>query len=102
MNPQVIESFIPIVFFLICAIPLIGLTVRFTAKPIIEALVRYKELQAQSTYSEQTLQLQERRIGLLETELQHVQAAMERLVEAEQFRAQLEQPRRAEIPGQTF
>jgi hypothetical protein len=93
MDPRVIESFIPIVFFLVCAIPLFGLTVRFAAKPIIEALVRYKELQAQTTFSEQTLQLQERRISLLETELQHVQSSMERLAEAEHFRAQLEAPR---------
>jgi hypothetical protein len=97
MDPRVIESFIPIVFFLVCAIPLLGVTIRIAAKPVVEAFVRFREVQAQHTISEQTLQLQERRVQLLESEVEHLRHVIERLAEAEQFRAQLEAPSRAEL-----
>jgi hypothetical protein len=85
-----------LVVALIVAIPVLALSIRFAAKPFVEALSKLREVQGKSTASEEAMRLQDRRMNLLESELQHISGTLERLVEAERFHARLEAPRAPE------
>ena len=69
----------------IVLIPVAGLTARFVLKPVVEALGRF---QAGRT-SEESIQLMERRMSLLEAQLEGVQHSVDRLVEVSEFNAEL-------------
>ena len=108
MTPEESSRLASLIAFLvvafIVAIPVIALSIRFAAKPAVDALVRLREVQGKSKASDETLLLHDRRMSLLESELQHIHASLERLAEAERFHAQLEAPRAAEgrtLPGAT-
>jgi hypothetical protein len=66
-------------------IPIIGLTARFALKPTVEALSRVFEKRGM----DESVQILERRVALLETELDSLQTAMNRLEEVSSFDHQL-------------
>ena len=78
-------------------IPIAGVTARFALKPMAEALARMRE----SGSTNETIQLIERRLALLEHEQQSVMELkheMERLSEALEFQKQLVAPGRDNTP----
>ncbi len=70
----------------IVLVPLVSLGIRFALKPLLEMYVRVRS--AQSPESE----LQERRISLLEAEVQALRHTVSQLEEAEDFRRPLAGP----------
>jgi hypothetical protein len=96
MSPAEIEAVAPLIVFLVIAfvvsIPVVAFSLRFAAKPVVDALVRLREVQGKATASDETMLLHDRRMSLLESELQHVNSMLERLTEAERFHAQLDAP----------
>lgn len=88
-----------IMVFSIVLIPIIGLTARFALKPTVEALSKVFEKQGM----DEALRILERRIALLETETDALQAAVQRLDETSSFDQQLRQPSdeaRIRLPGE--
>jgi len=90
MDPSFAPVFGLAIVAFVVSIPLVGISLRIAAKPVVEALARYREAQNAGKASDELLMLQDRRIGLLEAELQHVHTALRQLTEAEEFRRQLE------------
>lgn len=66
-------------------VPIVGLTARYALKPIVEALGRYFEGQG----TQESIKIVERRLGLLEAQLDELQGSLNRLVDASEFDAQL-------------
>lgn len=66
-------------------IPIMGLTARYALKPIVKVMDRY----LQSRGTEESVQIVERRLTLLEQQLDDVQGSLRRLVEVSEFDAQL-------------
>jgi len=97
MEPSVLEALIPfagmlvgvIAICVVVGIPLLGLTARFAAKPLVDALIRWQEVQRGQGASSETLALQDRRISLLEAEIQQLQSTLQQLTDAEDFRQRL-------------
>lgn len=75
-----------IMVFSIVLVPVIGLTARFALKPSVEALSKFFEIRA----DEETLRIMERRMALLEQQMESVENAMKRLHEERAFDRQLE------------
>jgi hypothetical protein len=73
--------------------PVVALSARFALRPIVEAMIRLREAQGATRASE----LQDRRIALLESEIQSLQHTVRSLMEAEDFRRQLASPRGEEM-----
>ena len=69
----------------IVLIPVIGLTARFALKPVVEALSNV----LQTRGMDESLQIVERRLALLETQMEGLEASMKRLEETSNFHAQL-------------
>jgi len=69
----------------IVLIPVIGLTARFALKPVVEALSKVFEGRG----TEESLQIMERRLGLMEAQIEGMEASMNRLAETTRFDAQL-------------
>ncbi len=69
----------------IVLIPVAGLTARYALKPIVEAIGRYFEGQG----TQESIQIVERRLGLLEHQLDELQGSLNRLVEVSEFDARL-------------
>jgi len=67
-------------------IPVIGLTARFALKPVVEALSRVFEARGM----DESLQIMERRIALLETQMENLDNSMNRLEDTARFDAQLQ------------
>jgi len=87
-----------IMVFSVVLIPIIGLTARFALKPTVEALSKVFEKKGM----DETLMILERRIALLETELDNLQNAMHRLEEVSSFDHQLRggsDQARDQLPG---
>jgi len=66
-------------------IPVIGLTARFALKPTVEALSRIFE----GRVRDETVQILERRIALLEQQIEVMEGSLGRLEEASTFDSQL-------------
>lgn len=66
-------------------IPVIGLTARFALKPTVEALSRVFE----SRGTDESVQILERRVALLETQVEVMESSMHRVQETARFDAQL-------------
>lgn len=66
-------------------VPVIGLTARFALKPVVEALSKVFE----SRGTAESLQIMERRIALLEAQVEGMEHSVSRLDEASRFDAQL-------------
>ena len=69
----------------IVLVPVIGLTARFALKPVAEALSRVFEARG----TDESIQILERRISLLEQHVEGIEASMNRLEETSRFDAQL-------------
>lgn len=67
--------------------PIVALSVRFALKPTMESLAKIKQ-----TSHPETSTLQDRRISLLEAELENLRNSVQYLAEAEDFRRQLAVP----------
>lgn len=72
----------------IVLIPVIGLTARFALKPTVEALSRIFEGKGR----DETLRMLERRVALLEQQVDAVETSVGRLEEASRFDAALRDP----------
>ncbi|HEU4455525.1 MAG TPA: hypothetical protein VFR81_20850 [Longimicrobium sp.] len=70
---------------LIVLIPVAGLTARFALKPMVEALARWKEAQAEGSSS----RLLEQRVALLEAQLGQVEGSLHRVLEEQEFNRKL-------------
>lgn len=96
INP---EDILAILFVGLCfLIPIIGLTARFALKPVVEAIARVRESQGAA----QALQLLERRMALLEQEVQStalLREDVQRLIEDHEFRRELTRPSGAGLGG---
>jgi hypothetical protein len=75
-----------IMVFSIVLIPVLGLTARFALKPTIEALSRFFEQKG----VEETVRILERRVGLLEQQMEHIEGHVERVSEVQEFDQQLQ------------
>ena len=83
---------------LMVLIPIAGFTARFAMKPIVESLARLKEGGART----EALEMLERRMALLEQEVQNVSAIKDdvaRLVEELEFQRKLISPADARPKG---
>jgi hypothetical protein len=86
MRPQELAALIALLFAgTIVLVPVLALSARFALKPVIEAIARLKQSGSDAT-------LQDRRIALLEAEVQHLGAAVQQFAEVEDFRRQLGVP----------
>lgn len=72
-------------------IPIAGITARFVLKPVVDALGRFQAGRS----NEESMQLMERRMSLLEAQLEGVQNSVDRLVEVSEFNAELRSGRTA-------
>lgn len=89
MEPGMIGELAGVVgaFFggLIVLVPVVAVSVRFGLKPLVEA----KRQLSQGAAADLA---QDRRLALLEAEMQSIQASLQQLTEAEDFRRQLGTP----------
>jgi hypothetical protein len=89
MEPGMIGEMIGLVgaFFggLIVLAPVVALSVRFGLKPLVEAKHRLSQGASADL-------AQDRRLALLEAEMQNIQASLQQLAEADDFRRQLATP----------
>ena len=69
----------------IVLIPILGLTARFALKPTVEALSKFFESKGQ----EETMRILERRVGLLEQQIESMESTVRRLEEVTEFQSQL-------------
>jgi hypothetical protein len=67
-------------------IPVAGITARIALRPIVEAMARYREMQG----ADDGVVLLERRIGLMEQQLDGMDRSLRVLVEDADFRRRLE------------
>ena len=67
-------------------IPILAISARFALKPLIETWMKARQVSGPES------QLQDRRIALLEAEVQNLHATVRQLAEAESFRSQLSAP----------
>jgi hypothetical protein len=67
-------------------IPIAGITARIALRPIVEAMARYREMKG----SDDGVVLLERRIGLIEQQLDGMDRSLRVLVEDADFRRRLE------------
>lgn len=92
MNPDVIRSLPEVIITLFVGASILTAVVavgaRLALKPVMDAWLRLR----QASSAEAGSALQDRRIDLLEAELQSVQKSVQSLVEAEEFRRQLGGP----------
>ncbi len=80
----------------IVLIPIIGLTARFALKPTVEALSRVFE----GKRDEDSIQLLEKRIALIEQQIDVVESSMSRLAEVSEFHTRLEAGEAKPSPGE--
>ncbi len=71
----------------IVLIPIIGLTARFALKPTVEALSRVFE----GKRDDESTQLLEKRIALIEQQVSVMESSMHRLAEVSEFHTQLKE-----------
>jgi hypothetical protein len=93
------EMLLMVIVGVIILVPVLGITARFALKPIVEAMTRLRETQT----TNQALLMLERRMDLMEQEMQSVAGIREdvaKLLEAQEFQLRLAagEPKRA--PGE--
>jgi len=66
-------------------IPVIGLTLRFALKPTVEALSRFFDKKGM----DESYMIMERRIGLIEAQIDSMESNVSRLVEVSEFHREL-------------
>lgn len=86
MQPVDLTAIVAIVMVFSCAlIPIAGFTLRFAIKPAVEALAKTFENRG----LEDTVGVLERRLGLIESQMDSVESSVHRLAEAVEFQNQL-------------
>ena len=102
MDPM---SFVPLVAtvlgILVVLIPVTGLTLRFALKPVAETMLKLRESKAR----DETVDLLERRVALLEEHLNSLDRSVNALQDDSEFRRQLAAPAPAapeavRVPGE--
>ncbi|HEX6132694.1 MAG TPA: hypothetical protein VFZ24_01850 [Longimicrobiales bacterium] len=83
------EIVVTVAVFLCIFTPIVGLTIRFALKPLVESIARLMEMRASAPGSLGPGGLAERRIALLETELSQVRQELQRVAEQKDFMEQL-------------
>ena len=80
----------------IVLIPVLGITARFALKPTVEALSRLFDRRG----SEEVISILERRMGLMEQQIESIESNVERLVEMSEFHHELQSPAKdqAQLP----
>lgn len=76
---------------LIVLIPIAGITARMALKPTVEAIARFFEVKG----DQETVQLLERRIALLEQQVEGMERSVQRIEAAEEFDRRLRTGRAA-------
>ncbi len=78
-------------------IPVLGITARFALKPTVEALSRFFERRG----SEETISILERRMALMEQQIESIESNVQRLVEMSEFHQELRAPAKdqAQLPA---
>ena len=81
----------------IVLVPVIGLTARFALKPTVEALSRFFDKKG----SDEAVSILERRMALMEQQLESIDSSVQRLAEAAEFDQKLAAPSKgpAQITG---
>ena len=72
----------------IVLIPVLGITARFALKPTVEALSRLFDRKG----SDEVVSILERRISLMEQQIESIESNVERLVEMSEFHHELQSP----------
>ena len=70
-------------------VPVVALSVRFALKPVVDAWVRIRQETGGST---REMAMQDRRMALLEQEIQGLQRTVQELADADDFRRRLHEP----------
>jgi len=70
----------------IVLVPILGLTARFALKPTVEALSKF----FQTKDTEETVRILERRVSLMEQQLESMENTVRHLREVNEFQAELE------------
>ncbi len=70
----------------IVLVPIFGLTARFALKPTVEALSKFFEHKG----TEETVRILERRVALMEQQLESMEGTVRHLEEVTEFRAELD------------
>jgi len=90
MNPEIIYGMTGMLAVLlggiVMLVPVLGLTVRYALRPVIESWVKMK---ANPTLESQN-ELLARQVALLEAEVQHLQGTVQGLVEGQDFQRALQ------------
>jgi hypothetical protein len=74
-----------IMIFSVVLVPIIGLTARFALKPTMEAVSQF----FQQKGVEETVRILERRVGLLEQQVEHMEGQLDQVAEVQRFDRQL-------------
>lgn len=67
-------------------VPILGLTARFALKPTVEALSKFFDTKG----TEETVRILERRVSLMEQQLESMESTVRHLREVSEFQAELE------------
>lgn len=85
--PIDLEAIIAIVMGIsVVLIPVAGITARFALKPTVEALSKFFDTKG----TEETVRILERRVSLMEQQLESMESTVEHLREVGAFQAELE------------
>lgn len=79
---------------LIILIPVAGFTMRFALKPMVEAMVKWKETQSGG----QSVTLLEQRVALLEAQVGSMETALHRVLDEQEFHHKLTSGAHDEAP----
>lgn len=85
INEYVVALVAVVMGVLVILIPVAGLTLRFALKPFMGSVDRFVE----NKVTDDTVRMLERRVSLVEQQLQHIEEGVERLEEAQSFDRQL-------------
>ena len=78
----------------IILVPVLGITARFVMKPLVEALGQ----SVQARQSDETVRILERRLALLEQQIETLDSSVTRLAEAAEFHRELRSGASPQIP----
>lgn len=79
-----------LVTLIVIGIPVMGLTARLAIKPLVEAVIRLRETFQPGAVGPTADAATEARLAALEARMEDMRSALQQLVEAEEFRRQLE------------
>lgn len=83
---QIKDAVLLVLMFIVFGAPALAIAARLAIKPIVEAIVRVRDISASSNTVDS-----DKRIAMLESEVNRLQAEVQRLSESEAFTRQLSQ-----------